>query len=362
MGEAFKNLYTRELIEKIGDQIKVEYSDFKRVEFVDSILDETWEGLELKARTNYIAANLRKFLPQDYKSAITIIDKVIVHYGNWLDGLVFFFPTFVELYGTDDWETSVPALARYTRYASSEFAVRPFIIDDQKRMMAQMYEWSKSDCEHVRRLSSEGCRPLLPWGQILQNLKADPSPILPILEQLKNDADIYVRKSVANNLNDISKNHPELVIKIAKDWYGQNEKINWIVKHGCRTLLKQSNKDALALFGLGDAGSVQVSDLGLVTASIKIGEDNSFSFTIEALQATKVRLEYGVDYVKANGKRNRKVFQISEISLKQGERKNYTRKHSFADVSIRRHYPGIHSFTLIVNGVERGTLDFQLNV
>jgi len=228
-------------------------------------------------------------------------------------------------------------------------------------MMAQMLAWSKHENEHVRRLSSEGCRPALPWAVALPKFKKNPSPVLPILEQLKADPSQYVRKSVANNLNDISKTHPDLVAKIAKDWYGDNEHTNWIVKHACRTLLKKGHRDVLAIFGYDDVSSVEVKDFALGAESVSIGEDINFSFKISTKEATKVRLEYGIDYMKANGKRSRKIFQLSESLSKENESKAYTRKHSFADLSTRKHYPGTHSITLIVNGAERGTLDFEVS-
>ncbi|MCL2507330.1 MAG: hypothetical protein FWF00_06585, partial [Endomicrobia bacterium] len=130
---------------------------------------------------------------------------------------------------------------------------------------------------------------------------------------------------------------------------------------GCRTLLKKGNRDVLAIFGCDDAASVDVDDFALESSSVSVGEDITFSFTISAKKQAKVRLEYGIDYVKSNGKRNRKIFKISEVSLKANEKKHYTKKHSFADVSTRKHYPGIHSITLIVNGAEQKTLDFKLN-
>ena len=226
--------------------------------------------------------------------------------------------------------------------------------------MAQMYAWAKHENEHVRRLASEGCRPALPWAQALPSFKKDPTPVLPILEELKNDPSEWVRRSVANNLNDISKTHPELVVKIAKKWYGQNELLDWVVKHGCRTLLKKGNRDALALFGYSDVTSVDMSNFAFEKTSISIGDDLTFSFSIHAKAQTKVRLEYAVDYVKAKGKRSRKIFKISEITLKENEKKDYIRKHSFADVSVRKHYPGTHSIALIINGVECESLDFEL--
>jgi 3-methyladenine DNA glycosylase AlkC len=240
-------------------------------------------------------------------------------------------------------------------------AVRPFIIKHEKRMMEQMYAWSKHEHELVRRLACEGCRPALPWAPALNSFKKDPTPILPILECLKTAPSLHVRKSVANNLNDISKTHPDLVVKIAKDWYGKHEYTDWIVKHGCRTLLKNGHREVLAIFGIEDVSSVDVEDFTLNETSISIGGDITFSFTVLTKEATKVRLEYGIDYVKSNGKRNRKIFQISEISFKENAKKSYTKNHSFADVSTRKHYPGIHTITLIVNGIERGKLDFELD-
>lgn len=362
MGELIKNRYNYESLFKVAVDIKSVYEAFNVDDFLKSTIDDSWDSLELKDRIMKISYNLGKYLPTNYSEAINIIDKVVINYGDWLNGFAGFFPIFVEIYGQGelDWNVSMGALERYTQYASSELAVRAFIIKDETRMMKQMQEWSKSDNEHVRRLSCEGCRPALPWGRALNSLKKDPTPILPILENLKNDVSIHVQKSVANNLNDISKTHPDLVAKIAKDWYGKSKETDWIVKHGCRTLLKKGNQDVLGIFGYGNVSTVTVEDFKLDKSSISIGEELSFSFVIYTKQATKVRLEYGVDYVKANGKRNRKIFKISEISLNDNERKYYKKKQSFADVSTRKHYAGGHSLTLIINGIEQKKLDFEL--
>ncbi|MCL1890593.1 MAG: DNA alkylation repair protein [Coriobacteriia bacterium] len=362
MPDALKDYYNRDTLQAIATDIQKAYSPFKTDEFVSSVIDETWESLELKDRIYKIASTLGEFLPADYPEALGVINKVIEGYGTWLEGMGMFFLIFVELFGQDEehWDLSMSAFERYTSHASAELAVRPFIIKHQERMMEQMYAWSKHESADVRRLSSEGCRPQLPWAPSLPSFKKNPTPLLPILEQLKCDPSEYVRKSVANNLNDISKTHPELVAKIAQEWYGNNKDTDWIVKHGCRTLLKQGNPEVLAIFGYHDAAALKVEDFALGATSLSIGEELSFSFTLLAQRATKVRLEYGIDYVKSNGKRNRKIFQLSELSLKQNERKPYVRKHSFADLSTRKHYPGTHSIALIVNGVERGTLDFGL--
>jgi len=363
MADLLKDALNKDYLDKLAQDFAKVYDQFRSDDFVAAVLDETWDNLELKARMRQITVNIKKFLPDNYAKAINIIDKVIVNYGDWRTGFgAMFLPDFVEVYGQDDtnWDISIAALERYTPHASAEFAVRPFIIKDVKRMMAQMLAWSKSESGDVRRLASEGCRPALPWAQALLGFKKDPTPILPILEQLKADPDAYVRKSVANNLNDISKTHPELVAKIAKEWHGNNKDTDWIVKHACRTLLKQSNRDVLAIFGFDDADAVVTENFAIDSRSVSIGDNFNFSFAISAKADTKMRLEYAIDFVKAKGKRSRKIFQISESMLSAGKSKIYTKNHSFADLSTRTHYAGVHSITLIVNGAERGTLDFEL--
>jgi len=366
MPETYKDLFNADSLRKFGADFQSVRSEFPVEQFVATVMDEEWDDLELKGRWQHVTTVLRAYLPPDYAEALAVLDQVVANYSGW-DGVYgMVFPYFVEAYGQDkaNWDLSMAAMENYTQYASAEFAVRPFIIADEDRMMAQMHTWTQHENEHVRRLASEGCRPALPWGQALKSFKTDPAPVLPILEALKADPSAYVRKSVANNLNDISKTHPELVVQLARDWQGESDHTDWIVKHACRTLLKRSNREALALFGFGDSESVNAShfvlDAPRVAPAISIGDDLEFSFVVQADSDTKVRLEYGIDFVKANGKRNRKVFQISESAMTAGEQRSYTRKHSFADLSTRKHYSGPHSLTLIINGVERGTLDFEL--
>lgn len=365
MPELLKNRYNGGFLHGLALRITAVYPSFQADAFVNGIMDETWDALGLKARMRRITVNLGRYLPTGYEQALGILDKVIAGYPAGFNDFSFmFFPDFVEVYGQEErhWELSMAALERYTPYSSSEFAVRPFIMRYEERMMRQMAAWAGHGNEHVRRLASEGCRPALPWGQALTSFKKDPSPVLPILEQLNTDPSLYVRKSVANHLNDISKTHPDLVTKIAGDWYGRHEYTDWIVKHGCRTLLKKGNREVLDIFGYHNAGSVDIADFTLGAASISLGENMTFSFTVSAKETTKVRLEYAMGYVKADGRQSRKIFQISEILLKANKKKTYIKKHSFSDLRTRKHYPGTHSVTLIVNGAEQDTLDFELTI
>ena len=364
MPELLKDRYYNfNSIHELAFRIKAIYPSFRDSDFISDIMDETWEALSLKGRMRHITINLGKYLPSEYEQALAILDQVIASYPAHHNDLAFiYFPDFVEVYGQTEcnWDLSMAALERYTQCSTAEFAVREFIIKHEERMMAQMSIWAKHSNEHVRRLASEGCRPALPWGQALARFKKDPTLVLAVLEQLKADPSLYVRKSVANNLNDISKTHPELVVQIASEWYGQNEYTAWIVKHGCRTLLKRGDKRVLAIFGVADARHITVSDFTLRAESISIGEEMTFSFKVKAKKAAKVRLEYGIHYVKANGTRNLKIFKIAETSFAAKQEKTYIKKHSFADLSTRKHYPGMHSLTLIVNGTEQGKLNFEV--
>ena len=364
MPEALKNkFYNSNHIHRLAVRVKSVYPSFRTVDFVDDVMDEAWDEAGLKARMRKITVNLGKYLPSDYEQAISIIDKVINEYPEGFnDYALMYFPDFVEVYGQSEcyWDLSISALERYTKISSSEFAVRPFIITYEDRMMRQMSVWAEHDNDHVRRLASEGCRPMLPWAQVLISFKKNPLPVLDILEKLKDDPSLYVRKSVANNLNDISKTHPELIIQIANKWFGKSRYTDWIIKHGCRTLLKKGNKDVLKIFGFGDCECIDIHEFVLGEKDVYIGNEMSFSFVISSKADSEVRLEYGVDYIRANGRRSRKVFWISEIFLKSGEERFYMKRHSFADRSTRKHYPGTHSVSLIVNGSEYRTLDFDV--
>lgn len=364
MSELMKDqYYNYTSLHELAVRIKGVYPTFCIENFISDIMDETWEGLALKARMRKIAINLGKHLPSDFAQALGIIDLVIAGFPIGLnDNSLIYFPDFIEVFGQDacNWDLSIAAIERYTPSSTAEFAVRPFIIKHEQRMMEQMSIWAKHDNEHVRRLASEGCRPALPWGQVLTSFQQDPSPVIAILEQLKADPSLYVRKSVANNLNDISKTHPEVVANIARNWYGKNEHTDWIVKHGCRTLLKKGNRAVLDIFGFVDTDCVTIENFMLSTIVISIGDVLTFSFTVTAKKATKVRLEYAIDYVKANRKWNRKIFQISELSLKDNQVKQYSKLHSFTNLSSRKHYPGIHRIALIVNGLEQSVMDFEV--
>lgn len=271
---------------------------------------------------------------------------------------------YVEQYGLDDYDTSVRAIEKITQFTSCEFSVRPFTVRYPEKMMAQMLVWSKHKHWGVRRLASEGCRPRLPWAMALPSLKENPEPIIPILENLKNDPARFVRLSVANNLNDIAKDNPETVINLVKRWQGESQEVNWVIKHGCRTLLKQGNSEVMELFGFGSTGkNIYIEDFQISTPEVKVGNSLEFSFKLlnNNDNRTKIRLEYGVYYQKANGTLAKKVHKISEKEYAKNSVTNITKKHSFKVVTTCKLHLGLHQVAVIINGNEFGKYDFELN-
>jgi 3-methyladenine DNA glycosylase AlkC len=359
MSTRLKDLFfSSATVDQLGDSIQQHHVGFDKEQFAQRVFDEDWESRELKARMRHVTQCLHETLPDDYTTALEILKQVAPGFSGF-DAMVF--PDYVECYGLDHWELSLPALALFTTRCSSEFAIRPFIAQDPERAMATMREWAKDENEHVRRLASEGCRPRLPWATALPIFKKDPSLILPVLEALKEDEAEYVRKSVANNLNDISKDHPELVLDICERWYGHSKRTDWIVKHACRTMLKAGNRRAMMLFGFGNPTHISVHNLCLGEKVICIGDDLPFTFelSVDGDKTCLVRLEMKVTYAKARGKQSTKIFQIKEHRFDPG-RHPVGRKHSFRDLSTRKHYPGVHQISIIVNGVEKATAGFEL--
>lgn len=230
-------------------------------------------------------------------------------------------------------------------------------------MMKQMLVWSKHEHWGVRRLASEGCRPRLPWAMALPNLKENPAPIIPILKNLKNDPSRFVRLSVANNLNDIAKDNPEVVIDLAKRWQGESKDVDWIIKHGCRTLLKQGNSEVMKLFGFDSiSNDINIENFQISIPKVKVGNSLEFSFNLlnNNNKRSKIRLEYGVYYQKANGTLIKKVHKISEKEYAENSATQISRKHSFRVVTTRKFHLGLHQVAVIINGKEFEKYDFEL--
>lgn len=365
MPEPLKNIYNPTFFEQFTKTVKQVLPQFKKQAFLNQVFDTEWERKELKQRMRHIASTLRNHLPGTYKEQVQIIIHIIeqTEKNGMKAGFEYmFFPDFIEQFGLGDWETSLNAMESITQFISCEFAIRPFLLNYPDEVMAQMLKWSKHTHPHVRRFASEGCRPRLPWAMAIPALKKDPSPILPMLENLKADDSLFVRKSVANNLNDIAKDHPEVVVDVVKNWKGISQETDWIIKHGCRTLLKKAHPSTYQLFDLSNSTSCRVTDLALDKTKLKIGERLRFSFKLKPTfeKPSKLRLEYAVYYVKAAGQYSRKIFQLNENIFQPKESYVFQKEQRFQDFTTRKHYPGKHKLAIVVNGKEMAAKEFLL--
>lgn len=355
MPKPFKEVFDEKFILKISNLIVSVYPKFDSEAFILKTFNPSYLQMELKQRIRFISTNLGKFLPTSYKDAIEIlllIEKEI----KGFEGKVL--QDFVEVYGLNDFKTSMKALQCFTIDSTSEFAIRHFILKYEDKTMQQMQKWAQSSNIHLRRLSSEGCRPRLPWGISLKAFKTNPSKVFQILNILKYDKELYVKKSVANNLNDISKDHPKEVIQFIQKNINQNKDLDWVLKHGARTLLKQSNEEVLELFGFNKS-DVLLSDLKF-DSKVVLGQALNFSFKLNSKESLgKLRVEYSIDLLRQKNKKINKVFHISE-SVCQKQQKEIFKSHSFKKVTTRNYYAGSHTLYIIVNGKRLTQFDFEL--
>jgi 3-methyladenine DNA glycosylase AlkC len=363
MPEPLKNIYSKSFIDDFTMVLKKAYPALDTNRFTKVVFDRGWAEKELKQRIRHIAETLHSVLPSAYPEAVEVLIQVTQELRKERSGEQYFeymfLADFVEVYGIEQVEVSIKAMEQITQLSSAEYAVRPFLIKYPERMQQQMLLWAQHPEAMVRRLASEGYRPRLPWGIAIPYLKKDPSPVLPVLELLKNDPSENVRRSVANNLNDIAKDHPALVVQLAKKWSGQSPEIDWIVRHGSRTLLKRGHDEALQHFGLHAVRGVEILHLKVNKKKLRIGEELVFSFDLSVRKESKIRLEYAIDYVKASGKTNRKIFHLREGFVKRGEHP-LSKRQAFKDLTTRKHYPGTHALAILVNGKEKARLEFVL--
>ena len=344
-------MYNEASVGALADAIVAVYPPFAREPFLTAVFAPGWDDLALKQRMRRITTALHDFLPADYSQALDILRRALPLLGEQgFEKMVF--PDYVECYGLNHLEASLDALEAFTQEVSAEFAIRPFIDRYPQETMARMAQWARHPHPGVRRLTSEGCRPRLPWGMGLRALKEDPSPILPILEQLRNDPDEVVRRSVANNLNDIAKDNPAVVLDLLGRWQADaTPEVAWITRHALRTLVKQGHPGALGLLGYG-AARVSVSPVTVSPETVMMGDRVTFSFTITSTGDAPQDLvvDYALHMARAKGKQTAKVFKIGKWTLGPGETVTITRSHSFRPITTRTYYAGAHAIQPQVNG------------
>ncbi|WP_249340329.1 DNA alkylation repair protein [Sphingopyxis sp. 2PD] len=332
---------------------------FDREVFVAAASDGL-QALSIMERVRHIADALRPALPTDYEAALGVIGAMAPRLTHGFQAVAV--TEYVARYGLDDFDRSMDALAALTRFGTAEFAIRPFLALDADRALATMAGWTSSDDEHVRRLASEGARPRLPWAARVSALKADPTRAAPILEALKADSAIYVRKSVANHLNDIAKDRPDWLLDRLADWSQVDPHTAWIIRHALRTLIKQGEPRALALIGVGHGAAVTVRNFVVEPAVVRLGERIAIVADIASTDAETQPLvvDYRIHYARAGDKTAAKVFKWKSFDLAAGGTASLRISQVIRDFSTRRHHPGRHAIELIVNGETMGESGFEL--
>jgi 3-methyladenine DNA glycosylase AlkC len=373
MPEPFKNLLSSVVIRTMAGELAKAGPHFDAVGFIE-MAGKNLETLELKQRSTQITATLATFLPDDFeKSAKIILASLAPEDENAFNNVdrsdrgitgwaVMPMADYVGLYGQGHFDLSMTLLKEMTKRSSSEFGIRFFLLEQPERTLSQLKKWTRDTNVHVRRLISEGTRPRLPWAMRLPAFIEDPTPLLPLLESLKDDKEEYVRRSVANNLNDIAKDHPELIEKIAKQWIiGASKNRNKLVRHACRTLIKQGHQGTLKALGYNPP-CIELDKLSIMTPRVFFGDALLFelSLTSTCKFAQPLIIDYAVHHRKANGSTTAKVFKWKTITLAPFATLQAKKKHGIKKITTRSYYPGTHSLEISVNGISCGINNFEL--
>ncbi len=358
---ALKEMFNEARYRKIARDVAAVFPGFDQKHFLKLTLPGL-EPLALLARLRRATEALHATLPEDYATALDVLRRVAPSYGEGFTALVL--PDFVGLYGREDFDCSLDALKFFTRFGSSEFAIREFLRLDLRRTLRTMTKWSRDDNEHVRRLASEGCRPRLPWSFKLRDLIADPSPVAPILENLRADPSLYVRKSVANHLNDITKDRPAWVLDRLAGWDLENKHTAWIAKHALRTLIKKGDRRALGVIGAGARAQIHLEAFAVAPRRIILGDELTIScqLTSTGRKPQRLVIDYTIHYVKQSGAASAKVFKWKELTLAPGETLTLTKRQRIRDFTTRKHHVGQHAVDVMVNGERFAEAMFDLRL
>ncbi len=358
MAEPLKNNYGTEIPRRIAAMIAAVFPEFPAGVFLRGCLDG-YEALELMPRARHISRHLAAHLPPDFPRAAGILiaslgPKLDLEADNGFSAFLYLpHVFFVAENGLSHPEESLRAHYELTQRFTAEFGIRPFIEKHPGLTLGRLRDWTRDPSEHVRRLVSEGTRPRLPWAPRLPGFQKNPAPVLELLELLKDDPSLYVRRSVANNLNDIGKDHPELLVATARRWLRDApEERQWIVRHGLRSLIKAGHPGALAALGFQTATQADVLNASLTPGRTAIGGKVRVSFDIRNPGATSRSLlvDFRVHFVKASGSTAPKVFKLKVVELAPGETVRLSKLVSLAELTTRKHYPGTHRVEALLNG------------
>ncbi|MDO9360920.1 MAG: DNA alkylation repair protein [Polaromonas sp.] len=358
MAEPLVNQYGADVPRAIARMISAVHPAFESRKFVADAL-KGYDELALMPRGKHIARALHSHLPADYAKAVDILlaslDQPHGRDPGLTLGSFLFLPhtMFVAGFGLDHFEDSMRAQHALTQRFTAEFSIRPFLQKHEAATLKRFKKWATDPSEHVRRLVSEGSRPRLPWASRLPAFQKDPAPVLALLELLKDDPALYVRRSVANNLNDIGKDHPDVLAATAKKWLkGATDERRWIVQHALRSAVKRGEAGALDVLGFGKSAEAEVSDARITPKRVLMGDKVHIAFDVTntSAKAQRVLVDFCIHYVKASGKSSAKVFKLKVLDLSPGEKARLAKTVSTAEMTTRKHHAGKHKVEVLLNG------------
>jgi len=382
MAEPLKDKFGEEMVHRLGRELVAVYPRFDVDTFTAQALDG-YHDLELLPRCRHIAAAMADHLPHDQAEAIDI---VVASLGPELENCDpadaaptgipeidnnpmagFYFMAhghFLAEHVTGHFDQVMAANYEITKRATSEFSIRVPLRDHPDETLAYLHTWVHDPNVHVRRLVSEGTRPRLPWSFRLRQFQHDPTPVLELLEHLKDDPVEYVRRSVANNLNDIAKDHPDVVVEVARRWWADGDRVRRrLVRHALRTLVKAGHPDALAILGFAASDALAVEQAEITPAHAVIGEKVTVAISVQNTSdlPAKVMVDLRIHFVKSSGATSPKVFKGGTLSLEPAGVGTVTKQISVAQHTTRTHHPGVHRVEALLNGVAKPVGSFALS-
>tara|TARA_R110002072_G_scaffold1780_3_gene14631 strand:- start:30095 stop:31228 length:1134 start_codon:yes stop_codon:yes gene_type:complete len=361
-------LFNQSTVTELAHALGKASPKFVKDRFIKGSL-QAFPQLELKERIAHLVHMMAEQLPEDYPQSLRILEKALPaaldpkleddDFGRF----IWVVPgEYVATYGCtkNRLKHSLKFLQYSTMRFSAENAIRPFLNEFPEATMTFVQKCAQSKNYHVRRLASEGIRPFLPWSPRVDLPVAD---VLSVLDQLHRDKTRYVTRSIANNLNDISKIAPELVLEQLKHWgrLGEQEptELEWMTRHALRTLIKQDHKGALALLGYPVDPKVKLKQLD-VPGSIRVGDALNFSFDLHSEVDQRLLIGFKLYYLKANGSHATKVFKVKDLAMVKGETTSCRKSQTFRPMTTRTLYPGEHKIEIVVNGRVIGRKKFLL--
>ena len=376
MAEPFKNMLNADLVRQAAVHLQRTTPGFDAAHF-RRLATSGLDALEMKARAMHICAALEATLPGDFNTAARALTAALAPaetgaelalrhgmQGGLRGWILWPVGEFIARHGQHNPEVALQALHALTQRFTAEFAIRPFIVQHPALAFNTLQRWVTDDSPHVRRLVSEGSRPRLPWGLQLKSLVADPSPTLPLLLALQDDPSEYVRRSVANHLNDIAKDHPQLVAQwLHEHLPGAPAARRALLRHASRTLIKTGDAQVLKAWGV--AGTFKGSaTLTVAPARVALGGEVTFTLHLQssAKRAQTLAIDYLVHHVKAHGGTTPKVFKGWQIELAPGAQVSFSKRHSMRAITTRRYHAGRHGIAVQINGcvVTEGSFELSL--